>query len=67
MKYLVKTRAVEIWNRWYVVEADSGDEANNIVNDMIEDSKDRGDYDERFAYTDEEEVEEIELFDDKDL
>jgi len=67
MKYLVRTRAVEIWNRWYVVEADSSDEANDIVNDIIEDSKDHGDYDERFAYTDEEEIEEVELFDDKDL
>lgn len=62
MKYLVKTRAVEIWNRWYIVEADSGDEANDIVNDRIGDYKNCGDYDERFAYTDEEEVEEIEPY-----
>lgn len=65
MKYLVRTRAVEIWNRWYIVEADSSDEANDIVNDRIGDYKDSEDYDERFAYTDEEEVEEIEPYNEK--
>ena len=58
MKYLVKTRTVEIWEHWYEVEADSADEANDIItNGFGENVKD---IDERFIYTDEEEVEEIE-------
>ena len=31
MKYLVKTVETEIWNKEYIVEADSGDEAEDIV------------------------------------
>ena len=58
MKYLVKTRTVEIWEHWYEVEADSGDEANDIItNGSFEHVRD---IDERFIYTDEEEVEEVE-------
>ena len=31
MKYLVKTVETEVWNKGYIVEADSGDEAEDIV------------------------------------
>lgn len=58
MKYLVKTRTVEIWNHWYEIEANSSDEAIEIV----EDHTNFGirDYDEKFLYTDEEEIIEVE-------
>lgn len=59
MKYLVKTRTVEVWEHWYEVEADSGDEANNIITNGSPFGNVR-DFDERFIYTDEEKVEEIE-------
>ena len=58
MKYLVKTRTVEVWEHWYEVEADSGDEANDIITNGFGDNV--TDIDERFIYIDEEEVEEIE-------
>lgn len=61
MKYLVKTRTVEIWEHWYEVEADSGDEANNIITDNIPFRNIR-DFDERYLYTDEEEVTEVEPY-----
>ena len=59
MKYLVKTRTVEIWEHWYEVEADSADEANEIITEGGNFMKVR-DHDEKFLYTDGEEVEEIE-------
>ena len=59
MKYLVKTRTVEIWNHWYEVEADSADEANDIITEGGNYMKVR-DHGENFLYTDDEEVEEIE-------
>ena len=59
MKYLVKTRTVEIWEHWYEVESDSTDEANKIITEGGNFMKVR-DYDEKFLYTDEEEVEEVE-------
>lgn len=31
MKYLVKTSETELWEKYYEVEADSGDEAEEIV------------------------------------
>lgn len=31
MKYLVKTLETELWNRWYEVEANSGDEAIEVL------------------------------------
>ncbi len=31
MKYLVKTVETEVWNKGYIVEADSSDEAEDIV------------------------------------
>ena len=60
MKYLVKTRTVEIWEHWYEVEADSADEANEIITEGSGGYMKVRDYDEKFLYTDEEEVEEVE-------
>jgi len=66
MKYLVKTRTVEVWEHWYEVEADSGDEANEIItNGSPLGFGNVKDHDERFLYTDEEEVTEVEPFNDE--
>lgn len=59
MKYLVKTRTVEIWEHWYEVEANSADEANDIITEGTGNCMQVKDYNENFLYTDEEEVEEV--------
>lgn len=64
MKYLVRSREEELYEMEYLVEADSGDEANDIITNgsLFGNVKD---HDERFLYTDEEEVTEIEPFNDE--
>lgn len=62
MKYLVKTRTTEIWYHWYEVEADSADEANKIVCTNFPHYM--RNFDEKFVETDNEEILEIEPFDD---
>ena len=56
MKYIVKTNEDQVWTTWYVVEADSADEAKKkyVYEGEI--------YDEEYNYTDSHEVVEIEPY-----
>ena len=55
---MVKTETVKVWEHWYEVEADSEDEANEIITNGTQFRNVR-DFDERYLYTDEEEVTEV--------
>ena len=64
MKYLVKTRTVEVWEHWYEVEADSEDKASDFITNGTPFGNVK-DHDEKFLYTDEEEVTEVKPFNDE--
>lgn len=60
MKYLVKTVETEIWNKSYIVEANSEDEATQIVKDW--DINHLKDYSENYIDTSDIEILEIESY-----
>ena len=60
MKYLVKTVETEIWNKSYIVEANSADEATQIVEDW--DINHLKDYSENYIDTSDIEILEIEPY-----
>ena len=60
MKYLVKTVETEIWNKSYIVEANSEDEATQIVKDW--DINHLKDYSENYIDTSDIEILEIEPY-----
>ena len=60
MKYLVKTVETEIWNKEYIVEANSGDEAENIV--KTQNTYYMKDHSEEYDYTEDINILEIEPY-----